>query len=68
MPMGEDSIFEIGDVALEAQFLHGVGFPISVYGSALDGAGPYLLLHLGLVPHSDGLESLPLDFLFCNNV
>ena len=54
-PLGEYGVFEIGDVALEASFLHGVGVPVPVSGLALDGEGPSLLLRLGFVPHGDVL-------------
>ena len=60
-PLGEDRIFDIGDVSLEARFLPGVEFPVQVPGSALAGAGLSLLLHLGFVPHGDVLT------IFCNN-
>ena len=60
-PLGEDGVFDLGGVPLEAQFLRGVEVPVPVPGSALDGAIPSLLLHLSFVPHGDVLP------LFCNN-
>ena len=48
VPSDEDRVFDLGDVALEAYFICGVGVLIPVSGSALAGSGPSLLLHLGL--------------------
>ena len=48
-------------VALEANFIWGDEVPVPVPGLATAGAGPYLFLHLGFVPHGDFLA------LFHNN-
>ena len=52
-PLHENGVFKLGDVALEAWFLHCVGFPVPVSGLALASVGLPLLLHLGFVPHGD---------------
>ena len=62
--LGEEDVFKLSYVALEAWFLCGVGVPISVSGLVLAGAGPSLFLHLGFVPFGDVLLMTPV----CNNV
>ena len=56
--MGEDDVFKLGGIDLEARFLCVVVVPVSVSSLAPDGAGPSLLLHLGFFPHGDVIDSL----------
>ena len=59
-PLGEDGVFEFGDVVFETWFLCGVGVPVSIPGSGTVGTGPSLLIHLGFVSHGNVLD---IDFL-----
>ena len=61
-PLGEDCVFEISDIALEARFLWGVEVTIPVPGLYLAGASPSILIHLGFVHHGEVFT------LFHNNV
>ena len=56
IPLGEGGIFDLGNVALEAWFLHGV--VVLVLVSILDTAstGTFLLLQLGFVSHGGVLD------------
>ena len=54
--MVEDGAFDLSDVAIEARFLRGIGFPVPVSGLAPAGSGTSFLLHLGFVPHGDVLD------------
>ena len=62
MPLGEEGVFEISDVALEDQFICGVGVPVPVSGLALASSYTYFLINLGSV-----LMAAFLPFFF-NNV
>ena len=54
--MGEYGVFELGDVALEDWFLHGVGVPVLGFVSCLAIAGPSFLINLVFVTHGDVLD------------
>ena len=49
-PLVKYGIFELCGGALETRSLRGVGFTVSIYGLALAGTGPSLLLHFVLLP------------------
>ena len=63
MPLGEDSVFNIGDVSFGARFLSGVGVTVSVSSLAPAVSGPSLLLYLVFVPQGDVLVMTTV----CNN-
>ena len=48
-PLGEDGVFDLGDVAIETRFLRGVVIPISISSLGLVGTSPSLLIHLFFV-------------------
>ena len=56
LPLCEEGDFNIGGVAFETWFLCPVGVTIVISGSAPDGTGPSLLLHLVFIPHGDVLD------------
>ena len=62
MPFVENSVFKLGDVALEAWLLWGVEVPVPVTGLSPAGEGPSLFILLDFVCLVDVLN------LFRNNV
>ena len=56
VPICEYGILNISDVAFETLFLRGVGVPVLIPSLALVGTGPYLLIHLGFLPHGNVLD------------
>ena len=54
--LGEYRVFSLVGIYFESLFLCGVGFPVSIPGSAPSITRPSLLLHLCFVPHGDVLD------------
>ena len=54
-PLGEDGVFNLGDVAIETRFIRGVVIPLSISSLDLVGTIPSLLIHLFFVTHGDVL-------------